>query len=228
MLPTRLVVAALLCLAACRKPASIVDPDLSSCIPPGSTFIAGVNLEQLRASPAFATASALEPLRNATYALVAADGSRFVIAARGSLKDATVLAPNLSVMGSPDFVAAATAQHRTGRSGAPELLQHAPGGPLWIVANGSAALPLSGNARNLNRLLHDTEYTTVTATIAERVAITATGVCRTEDAARRIEESARALASIGRVTTPIQIRRDGVTVVIQIEVEPADLAALLR
>src|SRR5262249_17742485 len=147
----------------------------------------------LRASPLSASLrEKLKLLRDASYALVASDGSRFVIAARGRLEGATMLAPNLALTGSPDFVAAATAQHRTGHTGAPGLLSHAPDGLFWIVADGSAALPLSGNARNLNRLLHDTEYTTITATFAERISITATGVCRNEDAARRIEESVRA------------------------------------
>jgi hypothetical protein len=222
------------CLAACRKaPSPALDSDLSSCIPPGATLVAGVDLAQLRSSPLYAnlpsaTRHSLEPFREASYAIVASDGSRFVVAARGRLDGAKMLTSNLGLIGSQDFVDAAAAQHRTGRSGVPSLVAHAPGSPLWIVADGSGTIPLTGNARNLNRLLHDTEYLTIAVTFAARPAIVATGVCRGEDAARRIEESARALVSIGRVATPIQIRRDGVTVVIETEVEPDDLAALLR
>ena len=139
-----------------------------------------------------------------------------------------MLAPDLALTGSPEFVDAARAQHATGKPATPVLLAHAPSAPLWVVADGSAGLPVAGNARNLNRLLHGAEYTSIAMTLAARPAIQATSVCRSGDDARRLEESMRALVSLGRFATPIQIRRDGVTVVVQTEVEPAAIQGLLR
>lgn len=190
----------------------------------------GVDLQQLRASPLYAALrDTLEPLRGASMAIIASDGSRFVVAARGRLEGATMVGPNLAVTGSPDFVAAAIAQHRTGQTGAPELLKHAAtDGPLWIVADGAATLPLSGNARNLNRLFHLTRYSSAMATAAARPTVRISGECRNEEDAQRLEESVRALASLARLPAPVEISRAGSSVTFQTQVEPADIQRLFR
>jgi hypothetical protein len=225
----RVALAVILCLSAC-KPHSppVVDADLDSCIPPGALLIGGIDLRQLRASPLYASLrDKLEPLRDASYAVVASDGSRFLIAARGRLDGATMIGPDLSLTGSPDLVNLAITQHRTGKSGSPDLLSHATtNGPLWIVANGSATLPLFGNAQNLNRLLHFTQYAAVTADASARPTVRVSGQCRNEEDARHLEESIRAIMSLAR--SPAKVERAGASVVVNLEVEPADLQRLLR
>jgi len=233
-----LALAAVACLAACRKaPSPILDSDLGWCIPPGALIVGGVDLRQLRTSPLYANLppaarDAIEPLRDASYAVVASDGERFVVAARGRFAQppagTTMAAPDLALAGSPDFVSAAVAQHHTRRTGAPALLAHAGARPLWIVASGSANLPLGGNARNLNRLLHFTEYTTANATLDSRPVVEITGVCSGVEQARQLEETVRAFISLGerRFRSAVQIRRDGARVEATLEVEPAEIPRL--
>jgi hypothetical protein len=225
----RLALAAILCLAACKthSPRGI-DADLDSCIPPGAMVIGGIDLRQLRASPLYASLrDKLEPLRDASYALIASDGSRFLIVARGRLEGSATIGPDLAITGSPDLVNAAVAQHRTGKSGSPELMARAATNwPLWIVADGSATLPLFGNARNLNRLLHFTQYAGASAEASARPAVRVWGHCRDEEDARRLEDSIRAILSLAR--SPAKVERAGTSVVVNLEVEPADLQRLLR
>jgi hypothetical protein len=229
---SRLALAAILCLAAChRSPSPAIDRDFSSLIPSSAVLIAGIDLAQLRSSPLYpnlppAVKSALDPLRDASYAIVASDGSRFLIAARGRLEGAKTVTPNLAVMGSPDLVDSAIAQHRNGSTGAAPLLARAPAGPLWVVADGSAQVPLAGNAANLNRLLHFTQYTTATATFDARPILKLAGTCGSEENARRVEETVRAVVSLGQrlqSSPAVEIRRDGVTVTVKLELNPADV-----
>ncbi len=217
-------------LAACHKQSPVLDRDLESCIPPGALLIGGADLRQLRESPFFPLLrSALEPLKDASTAVAASDGVRFVVAARGRLAGATVIGPDLAIMGSPDYVTAAVAQHRTGKSGAPELLAHVPAGwPLWVVADGSATLPLSGNARNLNRLLQFTRFAGAMAQTTAQSEIRAWGECRDDQNARRLEDSVRAFVSLARGTTPVEVSRQGNTVVVSGHLQPADVERLLR
>ena len=229
---SRLALAAVLCLAACRRtPAPVLDRDLSSLIPSSAVLIAGIDLAQLRNSQLFpnlppAVKNALDPLRDATYAVVASDGSRFLIAARGRLEGATMVTRNIAIMGPPDLVDSAIAQHQNGRAGAAPLLARAPAGPLWVAADGSAQLPLAGNAANLNRLLHFTQYTTATATFDARPIIEFAGICGNEENARRVEETIRAVLSLAQrlqSSRAVEIQRDGSTVKVRLELNPADV-----
>jgi hypothetical protein len=74
------------------------------------------------------------------------------------------------------------------------------------------ALPLSGNAANLNRLLHDAESATATANFDSGLALELTAIGRTADAARNIEETVRA----------------DITLAAAAEARQPDLAKLLR
>ena len=126
--------------SACRTlgPHAAVDPDIASCIPPDTLALAGVNLEQFRAS--------------ALYQKLPPGASAF-------------LAPLRDVSGSAQAVRASTAQHKTGRTGVPWLLSHAAevagASQVWVVAQGGVTFPLSGDAANLNKFLSLVDYASV-------------------------------------------------------------------
>jgi hypothetical protein len=95
------------------------------------------------------------------------------------------------------------------QNGGADLLRRAtPDAPAWLVTRGSVTLPLPGNLTNINRLLHQTEYTAVTARGND---IEATAECRTAEQARHLEENIRALASLARFEG-LEATSDGVTV----------------
>ena len=118
---------------------------------------------------------------------------------RSTESGSTLLAPDLAVAGSPDAVRAATAQHRRGVAGTALVglaEKLAAGREIWMVAMGKATLPVGGNAQNLNRLLHQTEYATLAVHVTDGIEAEATAVCGTAEGARRLEEELRAMASI--------------------------------
>lgn len=222
-------------LSACRSkttPAAI-DPALSSCIPAGAVVIAGLDLDRLRATPLAPKLAAIEPLRQASYLLVTSDGKNVVWIARGNFPapppGATLINPSLAISGPPEAVRSAIAQHKTGATGAPDLLGHLAGNPqIWAVARGGITLPLTGNAANLNRLLHLVDYATLTAKIDSRLAFDLTGVCRTAEAGQRLEETLRAIVSLAGAANPrldpilrsTEIRRDGAIVHAALSTDP--------
>jgi hypothetical protein len=207
--------AALIALAAvaisCRSinaPAG-VDRDMAASIPADTLILAGLNLDEVRASPLYAklppaARAFAEPLGDARYLLLASNGKDIVAIARGRFREAppgaTLVAPGLAVTGPPGSVRAAIAQHKTGRNGAPDLLARAAsladGRQIWIVARGGVPLPVAGNADNLNRLLRNTEYAGIAVRLGSGIEIEASAVGRTAEAGREFEENLRAILSL--------------------------------
>ena len=249
--------AALVALAAaaisCRSinaPAG-VGRDMASSIPADTLILAGLNLDELRASPLYpklppAARALAEPLRDAGYLLLASNGKDLLSIAHGRFREAppgaTFAAPGLAVSGSPGSVRAAIAQHKTGRSGAPDLLARAAsladGRQIWMVARGGIPLPIAGNAANLNRLLRNTEYAAIAARIDSGIEIEVTAVGRTAEAGREFEENLRAILSLTAAANArqpdlvalihsIQIRREDLTVRAVLSGGPDAVARLL-
>ena len=202
-----LVAAAISCRFV-NTPVGVVR-DMASSIPADTLLLAGLDLDELRASPLYpklppAVRALTEPLRDAGYLLLASNGKDLLSIARGRFREAppgaTLLAPGLVIAGPPGSVRAAIAQHKTGRDGAPDLLTRAAsfadGKQIWVVARGGVPLPVAGNAANLNRLLRDTEYAAIAARIDSRIEIEATSVGRTAEAGREFEENLRAILSL--------------------------------
>lgn len=205
------VLAALLlaCAPASHPPASSV---LTALIPPGADAIAFADLDRLRATALYARLPVPAPLANASGVLAILDGKDWAIAARGPFRKppsgATLLAPDLAAAGAPRLLGAM--QQRP--NGGAQLLAHAPtGAPLWLVALGSATLPFTGNLTNLNRLLHQAEYTAIALAISNRVEIDATAYCATPAQALHLEENIRALASLARFQS-LAVSADGAAV----------------
>jgi hypothetical protein len=196
---------------SCRSgPPPAIDPGLAARVPAAATILAGVNLERVRASPLHqqlpgVVLTILESLGAARSVLAASDGTNYLVLTNGDFRQAppgaTLLGPGLAAAGSPDWV-------RGGIAGRNPLLLHAEPlaatADIWIVAAGNANLPVSGNAENLNRLLHATEYATLRIRLTDQVAIDAEGMCRGPESARRLEETVRSWASLAAAGTAHQ------------------------
>ena len=239
--------------ASCRTagPRQAVDAALTACVPPDTLALAGVNLEQVRASALYqklppGAAAFLEPLRNASYLLLAYNGKDVLALARGAFPEApagaVLLTKDLAVSGSPQAVRAATAQRKTGRTGAPWLLERVPGASqVWAVVQGGVAFPLTGDAANLNRFLSLVEYGSLAVRLDSSVRIDALGAGRTAESAQQLEETLRAFFSVAAagalrdraladLLRSVQVRRDGLTVhaaIVALPEQLGKLAALL-
>jgi len=246
------IVAILSLLAGCGShPAPHAIPDEAAvCVPSDTILLAGLQLERIRETALYPALPAtwravLEPLRGATGLLVAYNGSDLLVIAQGRFQSApagaVLLVPTLALAGSPAAIRAATQQRGTGRTGAPALVaraESAAGKPIWLAAQGHRSVPLTGNLANVNRLLQLVDYATLTADIDSRVDVHATGLCRTAEDGRQLEESLRALVSLAAAGTrdadlagvlqSAQVTRDGASVQMAISASAAALEKLLR
>lgn len=247
------VIAAAALSASCRRGAPpAIDPVLASCLPADCTVAAGVDCDRVRASPLYAKLPAaatalLTPYRGASRILAASTGKDYLIVARGRFSSAppgaTLLAPGLAAAGSPEWLRAAEAQHRKGARGFPALLRMAEPvaktAEIWIAAMGNASLPLSGNAENITRLLHSTQYATLGARLGDAIQLEVDGVCATPATAQHLEESLRAMITLGeavssrqppvvRMLQSIDLRHEDRTMRGILSVPPGDAGALFQ
>ena len=230
-----LALAVLAC--SCRSKAPpVIDTALASCVPADTVLVAGLNLDQIRATPLYRSVlpevlNGIQSLRDTSYLMIAYNAHDLLFLGRGKYTEAppgaALISNDLVISGPAESMRAAIAQHQKGVTGSPRLLDLAAGiaggRQVWMVAQGGVAFPLTGNATNLNRILHLTEYVTLTAQMDSRIQIDATGLGRTSDASRQLEDSVRAIltfAAAGSARQPeiaqmlkaVEIRRDGLTV----------------
>lgn len=108
-----------------------------------------------------------------------------------------------------------------------------------MAAAGSANLPVSGNAENINRLMHFTRYTTIGVQLRDNIGMEAVGVCGNSDSALHLEETLRAYRSMGMAATARQpavvgllnqmtIRREDRSVHVGLSVSGSQFGELLR
>ncbi len=231
---------ALALLAACRTagPAPAIDSALAARVPLGATALAFVDLDQLRVSPVAAHLPAsitalLEPFRDAHRVLIAARGVELLAIARGIVPGATKAAPDVSLLGAPGLITAATVEHLP----SPLLAAAEPiarGRAIWVVAQGGIALPLEGNLANVNTLLRDTETFTLTLDLADPLALHLTAHCPSPEAALHFEQTLRAIVSLTAATTrrqpersalwnSVQLSREATTVHVTAALPPSAL-----
>ena len=236
---------------SCRSqpPASAIDPALAAAIPPGTTVLAGIDTARLRASE-LASKGGLDGLLHglsldqAHFALAAWTPNGFVVLSPRPAGSGTASDP--LVTGSPDVVRAALDQHRTGRTGAPDLIERAAplAGPgttaaIWAVARGDATLPLTGNAANLNRVLHSSAYTTLALRLQNGFVLEATGQCTSPARAQDLENSLRGIVTLSAtslarnptlagIPQAIRVRRENATVTATLALDDAHATALIE
>ena len=219
------VPAALAMLAACRAPAppAAIDPALSARVPAATVALVGIDLDRLRASLLYAklpprAQAFLEPFRRAHHILIASTGAELLAIARGVVPGATQLAPDLALYGAPNLIAAATAAHAPSSILAPAE-SIAAAHPIWIAVRGGVAIPLEGNWSNVNNLLRDTEYVTLTLGTDDPAQLELIAQCPTPGAALRFEQSFRAIVSLAAATSTRQPATAGVLQSIRISRE---------
>ena len=205
----------------CRKAPEAkraIDAGLAACIPPDAVLIGGVDLAALRASPLY---SKIPPAANAfaaqfgevSSALATYKEKELLIAVRGTFKappaGASTIAPGLALIGSPEQVAAATSQFKSGRTGSPALLAQAEplaaGALLWVAARGDAPLPLAENVANLTHILRKAQFVTLTVRTGAGLSLELRALAPDTSAAGAIEETLRAdltLAAAGEAKRP--------------------------
>jgi hypothetical protein len=179
---------------------------LQNAIPTGTSAIAGIEPATVTASPLYGklprTLTALiDPVRDASELWIVWNGSELLTLARGKFPSPssgyTMIAPGIAAAGAEDRVRAAQAQLRSRTSGAPELTNAVPQAPLWAVIAGEGQLPLTGNLANLKNLLRDAELTIVSGRVQQNLDLTVNMRCATVERATHIEQSVRALATLG-------------------------------
>lgn len=237
--------AALACLAAGCGPRPGPDA-ITAAIPPGTVAVASLDLDRLRSAPVYpqlppAVRTLADTYRAAQHILIAWNGADVLIIARGTAPGAAAIGPNLVAAGSPESTRAAAAQFRTGESGVPDLVDYgiaaAGKSPVWAAVQGGINLPLSGNSRNLNRLLRGLKSAVLAVDLAAPIDVRITALGRDEQGARDFEESVRGILSltsaaearrpqIAALLGSVDVRRNGATTTASLRVPPGMLDAL--
>ncbi|MGA2040465.1 MAG: hypothetical protein ABSH42_14395 [Bryobacteraceae bacterium] len=194
---------------ACKhSPPPVVDSGMASCITADTLALAGADLERLRASPAVngiggSARDLLAQYSDASKLLIAWNSRELVIVERGLFKTppgATIVEPGLAVTGSPRLISSAVAQHRTGSSGAPGLIDYGSevgaGRAIWMAVRGGTPLPLSGNLANLNVLLEDADFGGAALDLGDAATLQLDARGRTAESAERLEERLRGFLSL--------------------------------
>jgi hypothetical protein len=201
--PRFYVAAVLFLAAACSRAPQAPMADLAAKLPADSIVLAGADLDKLRTSPLFSKLP--EAFRQGSYVLAGYTGTELVTATRSGSR--------LEVSGT------------AGPGAPPDLIAHASDAPLWVVARGSTTLPLSGNLANVNRLLHQTEFTVVAARPAgDAFELRAEGICRGEADAEHLEGNVRAIGSLMRF--PMEVTREGSVVRVRATVSAEQLGKI--
>jgi hypothetical protein len=235
----------LVALAGCGRTHRI-DPAMAALIPPDTQVLAGVRVDEVRASPLvrklpFVPAGVHE-------LLLANDGKDTLLIARGALDGAVAhIAPDLSLAGSGAMARAAVARHQSGQGSESALVARAEALPadaqIWAVSAGWAGLPPAvlqqwGNAANLNRILQSAPNAELTVDLRDGLHARASGECRAAKDAGALADSLRGLLSLARMSVSpkrpdlqrafdaIQLRQDGRSVNVTIDL-PEDLAERL-
>jgi len=245
---TALAALAALGVSCSSGPPPAIDPTVAAHVPSSALILGGVNLQRLRAAPLYrqlppAAALFLQPLKDADSLLVASNGSEYLAFTRGGFRQApageTLLAPGVAAAGSSAWLAAAVSPRSTPR---PAVLDRgeplAASSEIWMVVAGSATLPLTGNAENVNRLLHSTQYTTLSVHLTDNLAIEMVGVCATQEAAHQLEGTVRAMLSLGAAAEArtglagllkrIRITREDRAVHLNLSADAGELGQILR
>ena len=99
-------------------------------------------------------------------------------------------------------------------------------------------MPVQGNSANLERALRFTEYTAASASWDSGVRVHITGYCATAEKARQLEESLRAMVTLGKravragdlqaTLESIRIDRHEFTVQVSLVAGPEALREMLR
>ena len=189
---------ALLALAGCRSDGPRpVDRRLAAFLPEDAIVLAGVRVDEAKASPLGAKLAALvAPVGAEPHDLLASwNGKDWLVAAQVS-SGGTV--GDVALAGPPEAVRAAVERQRAGRPGPLALLARAPAANIWAVSSGAPLLP-GGPYAAVSRLLNAMEDITITVDLASGIRAAVHGNCRDERNAQIVADALRALAAVGKL-----------------------------
>ena len=233
---------------------SRVDSTLAAFMPPDSTVLAGVRMDQVRATPIyqkmtaqmqvqsldeFARETGFDPRKDVRDLLIGSNGQETVVAARGTFNlkagegatkttykgytlyqrdqagvqgGVALIDSTTAVAGKLTAVRAAIDRFKAGdRTGPRSLLARAAEigaeNQVWSVSNAFDNLmigrfPQDGNAAGVGRMLGSLENTTAAADLRTGVSGYLHGLCRTEQDAKNLGDTARGLVGLGRLSVP--------------------------
>jgi hypothetical protein len=226
------------------------ENDFETWLGPETAAVAGLQLDQVRAGPLNQAVppswlGAFDVFRQATRVWLAYSGQDLLVIAAGHFSPtppgALLVHNGLALAGSANAIREAQEQYATGRKAGGRLLQKAEqlrNEPIWAVIRGDAPLPLQGNSANLERALRFTEYTAASVQWASGAQVRFTGYCATAEKARELEESLRAMVTLGkravragnleRTLESIRIDRHESTVLLSLSAEPEVLREVFR
>jgi hypothetical protein len=199
-----------LAIAGCGPPGrASVDRGLAAFLPGDSVALAGLRVDEVKATPAGAKLAALlEPAGvEAHDLLIAWDGKDWLVAARGSLRvpaTPTLTAVGDTVLAGPEAaVKAAIARQAAKRPGPDALLDcardSAARGQFWAVSNGAPLIPRTAAHIGVERLLNSLEDIRFALDLRDGIQAVASGNCLNDESAAIVDGSLRAMLSLGRV-----------------------------
>ncbi|HLI86469.1 MAG TPA: hypothetical protein VKV17_21345 [Bryobacteraceae bacterium] len=258
MIRAKRLFAAALSIAACGcsfRPKPAAETEFASWIGPDAAAIAGLDLDKLRHTPLSQAIPpewlvAVEPFDQARRAWLSYNGRDLLVIAAGHFSAVpsgavavghNFVGDDLVLAGSPGAIRAARERHAGGQDGGgqlPRMARELTNEPIWAVARGGVNFPLRGNSANLERLLQFTQYASASAAWATGVRLRFTGYCADTQKSQELEESLRAMVTLGRkavraadieaVLDSVRIERQESKVLVSVTADPAALRRLLR
>jgi hypothetical protein len=181
---------ALLLLAGCRAPDTglvKIDPRLAAMVPADTTMLAGVRMDEIRASPL------LKLLPGPR------DGAELLLASNG--KEIVTLTPQSS--------------SATAKGGIPAALRDqmrsiSIPNQVWVVSLGwnqaiDSLIPQSGNWSNLRRIYRSLASFTLAADLRSGLNLVATGTCRSDEEAENLAGALGGFVSLARLAHDSEI-----------------------
>src|SRR5438128_7353768 len=229
---------------------SRIDSTLAAFMPPDATVLAGVRMDQMRATPTyqkmaaqkqiprldeFARETGFDPRKDVRDLLIGSNARDTVVAARGTFNlksgegatkttykgytlyqrdqgGVALIDSTTAVAGNLAAVRAAIDRFKAGdRTGPRGLLARAgeiaAENQVWSVSNAFDDLiigrfPQDGNAAGVGRMLGSLENTTAAADLRSGVSGYLHGLCRTEQDAKNLGDTARGLVGLARLSVP--------------------------
>jgi hypothetical protein len=220
-----------------------VDPALAAFVPPDTVALAGIRVDQLRATPLYRKLAGRFPTHDIHDLLLASDGENVLAVARGAFPGATEY-KGFTLYGDNAAVRAAIERSKSGARAPRDLMARAQSLPgdtqVWAVVSGwrgatPEQLRAMGNLANLDRVLRQLKGASLTIDLRSGVHAAFVGDARTDAEAGNLADSLRGLASIARMGAPrsapgaldgIRVEQEGRLVRVNADI-PEDLAEKL-
>lgn len=215
-------------LAGCRGGGPrAVDTRLAAFLPEDTVVLAGMRLDEVRATPlGRRLAEYLAPGGVEAHDVLASwDGRQWLVAVRG---DAPGTVGDVTLTGHPDAVREAVARQRSARTGPRALLARAPArAQVWAVSNGAPMVPDLPGLGNAARLLNAMADIVAAMDLRDGVRVNLAATCRDERNAVLVGDAVRALAGVGQLQNAVTVGQRGPALQVSAAIPQADAEKLI-